>query len=80
MSESEFTKIIQPCSEGCTCFRRLPAEGWSDYGLCMNPQSPLHGFPTPIDHECPYYRADQRPLTPEHGSINRANPSASPLG
>jgi hypothetical protein len=49
-------QIIQPCSEACACFKRLAgSDGWSDYGVCTNPQSPNKGCPVRIGHECPYY-------------------------
>lgn len=44
----------EACSEGCAGFRRLPQEGWSDYGLCKNPRSPRFGSPVRIGRDCPY--------------------------
>jgi hypothetical protein len=44
----------EACSEGCAGFRRLPQEGWSDYGLCKNPRSPRYGSPVRIGRDCPY--------------------------
>ena len=50
-------QIIQPCSEACACFKRLAGgDGWSDYGVCTNPQSPNKGFPVWIGHECRNYQ------------------------
>jgi len=54
-------RIIQPCSEACTCFRPLPDGRWPDFGLCLNPASPFHGYPVRIGHECPRYRTDSPP-------------------
>jgi hypothetical protein len=54
-------RIIQPCSEGCTCFRLLPGGGWSDYGVCTNPGAPFHGFPVRLGRECRDYRTDPPP-------------------
>ena len=49
-------EVIQPCSEACAGFRRLAGgDGWSDYGICTNPQSPTQGFPARIGHECHHY-------------------------
>lgn len=50
-------EIIQPCSEACACFQRLAEGGWSDYGLCTNPDSPFHGFPVRVGRECRNYRS-----------------------
>jgi len=57
--------IIQPCSEACACFRRLVAGGWSDYGLCANPNSPLHGGPVRLGRDCRNYQP--RGESPEGG-------------
>jgi hypothetical protein len=54
-------RIIQPCSEACTCFRPLPGGQWPDFGVCTNPASPFHGYPVRIGHECPLYRTDPPP-------------------
>ncbi|HTL66992.1 MAG TPA: hypothetical protein VL200_04975 [Lacunisphaera sp.] len=60
-------EIIQPCSEACVCFQPMPDGGWSDYGLCTNPASPLRGFPVRVGRDCRNYRtgreADQRDRT-----------------
>ena len=58
-------RIIQPCSEACTCFRPLPDGRWPDFGLCINPASPFHGYPVRIGHECPSCRTD-----PQSGNHN----------
>ncbi len=50
-------QIIQPCSEACACFNRVAGDGWSDYGICTNPQSPAKGFPVRIGHECRNYQS-----------------------
>lgn len=54
-------RIIQPCSEACTCFRPLPDGRWPDFGLCHNPGSPFHGSVVRTGRECPRYRPDSRP-------------------
>jgi hypothetical protein len=46
--------IIESCSEACAGFKRLPQEGWSEYGLCTNPLSPLHGSPVLVGRDCRY--------------------------
>ncbi|HVT72454.1 MAG TPA: hypothetical protein VHD61_04910 [Lacunisphaera sp.] len=50
-------EIVQPCSEACACFQPLADGGWSDYGLCTNPDSPYHGFPVRVGRECRDYRS-----------------------
>ncbi|MBI2813782.1 MAG: hypothetical protein HYX71_05825 [Opitutae bacterium] len=60
-------RILQPCSGGCTCFRALPDGHSPDFGLCLNPLSPLHGYPTRVDQDCPYYQPSQLPDKPHAG-------------
>jgi len=57
----DLIRIIQPCSEACTCFRPLPAGRWPDFGTCHNPGSPFHGFVVRVGRECPRYRTDPPP-------------------
>lgn len=45
---------LEACSEACSGFKRLPQEGWSDYGLCTNPLSPRHGSPVLVGRDCAY--------------------------
>ena len=49
-----FPGTTEACGEGCPGFKRLPQDGWSDYGLCKNPRSPRHGFPVRPGRACPY--------------------------
>lgn len=50
---------IQPCSEGCACFRPLAGGGWSDYGICTNPVSRFRGYPVRIGRDCRDYQPDE---------------------
>lgn len=52
-------QVVQPCSESCLCFQRMPGGGWSDYGICTNPASPFHGYPVPMGQECRFFRSSQ---------------------
>ncbi len=64
---SDPIRIIQPCSEACTCFRPLPDGRWPDFGLCRNPASPFHGSVVHTGRECPRYRADLPPVGKTRG-------------
>lgn len=50
-------RIIQPCSEACTCFKGLVGYDWSDFGVCANPASRSHGFPVKMGRECRNYQS-----------------------
>jgi len=56
-SEQAPLQIIQPCSEACACFQRLAGNGWSDFGVCTNPESPFRGFPVQIGRDCRNYQS-----------------------
>lgn len=56
-SAPEPIRIIQPCTEACVCFKRLASDGWSDFGVCTNPEPPFRGFPVRIGRECENYRS-----------------------
>lgn len=55
MSLPDAPQACQACSEACPAFQRLPQEGWSTYGLCTNPVSPLRGFPVRVGRDCRYF-------------------------
>ena len=56
-SAPEPIQIILPCSEACTCFKRLVGYDWSDFGVCANPESPFCGSPVKIGRDCRNYQS-----------------------
>ncbi len=48
--------VCQPCSEACAAFHPIDRGGWSDHGLCLNPQSPFSGYPVRTGRDCASYR------------------------
>jgi hypothetical protein len=60
-------RIVQPCSEACTCFRKLAGGQWPDFGVCSNAASPFHGYPVRIGRDCPRYRTESSPGDPKTG-------------
>jgi len=48
--------VCQPCSEACAAFHPINPGSWTDYGLCLNPGSPLCGYPVRTGRECDTYR------------------------
>jgi len=56
-----FPVSLEACSEGCAGFKRLTQDGWSDYGLCMNPRSPRHGSPVRLGRDCAYALTSRGP-------------------
>lgn len=48
--------IRQPCSEGCTAFRPVASDRWTEFGVCLNPRSPRRGYPVRLGQECNDYQ------------------------
>ena len=48
--------VCQPCSEACAAFHPINQGHWSDYGVCLNPGSPLCGYPVHTGRDCIHYR------------------------
>jgi hypothetical protein len=68
-ANSTFTTTIRlPCSEACAAYRSIAADGWSEYGLCTNRQSPLCGYPARLGRDCSYYQVSAEPET--HGAAS----------
>ncbi len=64
--------VLQPCSEACAGYRAYGKEGWRDYGLCGNPDSPSYGYPVRIGRECRYYRSTGGPPPPAPAATDRS--------
>lgn len=48
--------VRQPCSEACAAYHPINPGSWTDYGLCLNPRSPLCGYPVRTGRDCDAYR------------------------
>lgn len=63
----ERPRVVLPCAESCTAFRRLPPGPWADFGVCTNPRSPYCGYPVRPGRDCRHF------LTSVARDINPAN-------
>jgi len=57
-TETKFptASVHLPCAESCTAFQPINPNGWSDYGICTNRQSPRCGYPVRPGNDCSYYQ------------------------
>jgi len=66
--------VTQPCSPACRYFEPMPGDAWTDYGRCLNPRSPLHGYPVSLDREC---RCFETATGPQQSASSQAEASAN---